>query len=583
MKNKKLLLFVPLMLLTCGTIKSNVTLDNRSLNQIKRVVFNDDLGDAHSFPETSHNNLLKPSDVVTSVVKNGFIRFNIDSYYEEYATQEEGMLFITNANVNSQSWEDCLGGGFIILDNESQENLVKDDKSYITYSQSDPGTFILNDQTYHYFFFQDLDAMNYTGNIALIDVEYTYSGIKNEYYLFALNTKNFKSVNASSYLEGKKDTQGPLISGSNLSYFTNVDSPISVATIKSKLTAYDETDGDVSSSIKIVEDNYTGHEKELGAHIVKFEASDTSGNKTYLTVTINVKDVTAPVITGPETMRYSYDELISEDSFLLNYSVTDNVDSSIKLTTTFSTNIFDKTNSIGTYSINVNATDSSGNKSVKQVSVIIEDKKAPVITGPETITKRTSVTLTTEEILKQFSANDEYDGVCSVYVVEDNYTGNGDRKGKYTIKIGAKDKSNNVGVKLLTIDVIDDIAPVWYVDKSLIFVDASVTLTQQDIINLMIQSGEITNDYSIVQMSAADYFESPNKAGSYNVKVLVKYASGKQFESEKTIEVIDDSGNIKVEKKNLWDKICDFFIMIYEKVFAPIGRFFKNIWNKIFH
>ena len=150
-------------------------------------------------------------------------------------------------------------------------------------------------------------------------------------------------------------------------------------------------------------------------------------------------------------------------------------------------------------------------------------------------------------------------------------------------KIGAKDKSNNVGVKLLTIDVIDDIAPVWYVDKSLIFVDASVTLTQQDIINLMIQSGEITNDYSIVQMSAADYFESPNKAGSYNVKVLVKYASGKQFESEKTIEVIDDSGNIKVEKKNLWDKICDFFIMIYEKVFAPIGRFFKNIWNKIFH
>lgn len=584
MKNLKLLLFVPLMLLTTGTTnKSNISSDNRSFGQIKRVVYNDGLGDAHLFPATNHNNLLKSSDVVTSVVKNGFIRFNINSYFDQYATQENGMLFITNANVGSQSWETGLGGGFVRLDTEEQTSLLKPDGSYITYTLTNPGTFNLNSQIYHYFFFQDLDSMNYTGNVALIDVDYTYSGTKNEYYLFSLNTKNFETVNASAYLEGKKDTQGPLISGSNVSYFTNVETPISVATIKSKLTATDETDGDVSSSIKIVEDNYTGHEKELGAHIVKFEASDTSGNKSYLTVTINVKDVTAPVITGPETMTYSYDQLISEDSFLLNYSVTDNVDTAARLTTTYSTNIFDKQNSIGTYSIKVKATDSSGNETTKTVSVIIEDKKAPVISGPETITKRTSVTLTTEEILKQFSANDEYDGSCSVYVVEDNYTGNGDKKGKYTIKIGAKDKSNNVGIKTLTIDVIDDIAPVWYVDQSLIYVDASVTLTQQDIINLMIQSGEITNDYSLVQISATEYLETPNKAGTYKAKVLVKYSNGKQIETEKTIEVVDDSGAIKVDKKNFWDNICDFFKAIYDKVLAPIGRFFKNLWNKIFH
>ena len=268
---------------------------------------------------------------------------------------------------------------------------------------------------------------------------------------------------------------------------------------------------------------------------------------------------------------------------MLNYSVTDNVDTAARLTTTYSTNIFDKQNTIGTYSINVKATDSSGNETTKTVRVIIEDKKVPVISGPETITKRTSVTLTTNEILSQFTASDEYDGSCSVYVVEDNYTGNGDKKGKYTIKIGAKDKSNNVGIKTLTIDVIDDIAPVWYVDQSLIYVDASVTLTQQDIINLMVQSGEITNDYSIVQISAAEYLETPNKAGTYKARVLVKYSNGKQVETEKTIEVFDDSGSIKVEKKNFWDKICDFFKMIYDKVLAPIGRFFKNLWNKIFH
>lgn len=583
MKNLKLLLFVPLMLLTTGTTnKSNISSENRSFGQIKRAIYNDGLGDIHYFPATNHNNLLKSSDVVSSAVENNFIRFDIDTYCKNYLGQGQSLIFITNANVNGQDWDENLGGGLLTVENKDASKFY--DGNDHLYERTYNGTFDLDGYHYNYFYIDYSNSFkNFTYDYCIIDLIYHFnSGYTNEYYLFEC-TDDYGEIVPSMFLEGKKDVKGPLISGSNVSYFTNVETPISVATIKSKLTATDETDGDVSSSIKIVEDNYTGHEKELGAHIVKFEASDTSGNKSYLTVTINVKDVTAPVITGPETMTYSYDQLISEDSFLLNYSVTDNVDTATRLTTTYSTNIFDKQNSIGTYSVKVKATDSSGNETTKTVQVIIEDKKAPVITGPETITKRTSVTLTTEEILKQFSANDEYDGSCAVYVVEDNYTGNGDKKGKYTIKIGAKDKSNNVGIKTLTIDVIDDIAPVWYVDQSLIYVDASVTLTQQDIINLMVQSGEITNDYSIVQISAAEYLETPNKAGTYKARVLVKYSNGKQVETEKTIEVVDDSGSIKVEKKNFWDKICDFFKMIYDKVLAPIGRFFKNLWNKIFH
>lgn len=441
---------------------------------------------------------------------------------------------------------------------------------------------------YFYFTLADLpselmDALETGGDLRLTLPSVEGTVTINEFSMFHLmNESDDFNSKIVELIFSNLDTNGPLISGANVSYFTNVESPISVDAIKAKLTAWDETDGNVSDSIKIAEDNYTGHERELGAHTVKFEASDLSGNKSYLTVTINVRDVTAPIINGPDTLTYSYDDIISEDQFLLNYSATDNTDNSPSLTLSYTTNIFDKENEIGNYTVTINCSDASGNSSTKEVHVLIEDKKPPVITGPETITKRTSVVLTAQDILEQFSATDDYDGSCEVYIIEDNYSGHGDEKGQYTIKIGAKDKSNNIGEKVVTIDVIDDIAPVWYVDKTLIYVDQSITLSQQDIINLMIQTGEITNDYSVVQIQATEYLESPNTPGKYQAKILVKYANGEQLETIKTIEVLDESDRIPVEKTNLWDKIVAFFVMIWEKILVPIGNFFKNIFNKIF-
>ncbi len=584
MKNKKLLLFIPLMLLTSGmTIQSNIDFSgSKSPNHIKRVALNDGLGDVHSFPETTnHLNLLKQSDVVTDSVKDGFIRFNVTDYFNNYCDQEGGMLFITSANIDSANYDSGLEFGFASLKTLTTQITLSE-----PYSLSQPGEFNLNNKTYYYFYFEDLSLSEFTNqDYQVIDVNYNYESGKNEYFLFALDNKNYASINPSAFVEDKSDIQRPLISGSNVSYFTNVENPISVESIKSKLTASDNHDGDVTSSIIIAEDNYTGHERELGAHTVKFEASDTSGNKSNLIVTINVKDVNSPIITGPDTVTYSYDDIISEDSFLLKYSAADNVDSNLRLTLN-GDSIFEKTNKIGNYTVVVNCQDASGNGATKSVSVVIEDKKSPVIVGPDTITKRNSVILTTEEIISQYTANDVYDGACGVYVIEDNYTGHGDKKGSYTIKLGSKDKSENEAVKTLQIDVMDDISPVWYVDQTLIYVDSSVTLTQKDIINLMMQTGEITNNVSFVQITANEYEATPNEPGKYQVKAVVKYSNGNQLETTKTIEVLEEKEGTKIEKKTFWDKIGDFFKKIGDffvnKIFKPIGKFFKSIWNKLF-
>lgn len=585
MKNKKLLLFIPLMLLTSGmTIQSNIDFSGNkspSFNHIKRVNYSDGLGDIHTFPETNHNNLLKSSDVVTDVVENGYIRFNVTDYFNNYCDQERGMLFITSAGVDRANYDSGLEFGFVSLSSLTAQVTTNE-----TYSLIQPGEFDLNGINYHYFYFEDLSISEFTNqDYQVIDVNYNYESGKNEYYLFALYNKAYNNINPSAFLEGKTDIQGPLISGSNVNYFTNVENPISVDSIKSKLTATDDCDGDVTSSIRIVEDKYTGNERVLGSHTIKFEASDTSGNKSNLIVTINVKDVNSPVIVGPDTVTYSYDDIISEDSFLLKYSSSDNIDSNLRLTLS-GDNIFEKTNKLGNYNVVINCHDQSGNEATKSVTVVIEDKKAPVIVGPDTITKRNSVILTTEEIISQYTANDVYDGACGVYVIEDNYTGHGDKKGTYTIKLGSKDKSQNETTKTLQIDVMDDISPVWYVDQTLIYVDSSVTLTQKDIINLMIQTGEITNNVSFVQITANEYEATPNEPGKYQVKAVVKYSNGNQLETTKTIRVLEEKEGTTIQKKTFWDKIGDFFKKIGDffvnKIFKPIGKFFKSIWNKLF-
>lgn len=548
---KKIFLLATALLLSGGV---KVTTPARG-KTVQRAIYADGLGDFHTFPQTTAGNLLTAENVYSSQTDSGGmtnIKIEITSYVDfvRNGGQSDVLFFITNASV----MYDMI-------------TLIDYDGNMKTHPCE---TFTDSGATYSYVIFDYSSFEKVTGERVFVDFSFDATEVvKNEYYLFEGQDQD----SPGSFLEGKADTQGPLISGANVNYYTNVESPISVETIKSKLTAVDETDGDVSDSIAIAEDNYTGHETELGAHTIKFSAQDLSGNVSYLSVTIHVRDVTGPVIEGPETVTYSYDDIISEDQFLLNYSISDNCDPTPSLTTSYPTNIFDKANALGTYTVNVNGTDASGNTATKAVQVQIVDEKAPVIEGPTTISKRNSVVLTTSEILAQYSANDAYDGACTVYIVEDNFTGNGDKVGTYTIKLGAKDSSNNEGTKVLTIEVIDDIAPVWYVDNTLIYVDASVTLTHQDIIDLMIANGEIASNYALVTITNDEYEADPTVPGTYSAKVRVLYANGNEIESTKTIEVLEEQSGIKSEKKSFWDKVLDFF--------RSIGNWFVRIWETI--
>ena len=86
----------------------------------------------------------------------------------------------------------------------------------------------------------------------------------------------------------------PVLDGET-AFVTNVDNPISESTIRSYITAYDETDGNITHLIQLVSDNYTANKYILGSYTLNYSVTDSAGNTATLAVTVLVKDVTSPV------------------------------------------------------------------------------------------------------------------------------------------------------------------------------------------------------------------------------------------------------------------------------------------------
>ncbi len=92
-----------------------------------------------------------------------------------------------------------------------------------------------------------------------------------------------------------KDDIKPLISGP-VEYIKDYNSPLTLADIMSKLLVSDNIDGDLSSKLKIVEDNYSGNETIVGTYNIIFNVTDNSGNTSNnFKIIIYVEDNEDPV------------------------------------------------------------------------------------------------------------------------------------------------------------------------------------------------------------------------------------------------------------------------------------------------
>ena len=193
---------------------------------------------------------------------------------------------------------------------------------------------------------------------------------------------------------------------------------------------------------------------------------------------------------------------------------------------------------VGEYEIVFSVSDKAGNKSTFTMKILVQDKTAPVITGPATIELSYTEATTAEALKSRFSVSDNVDSDLTLAIESDTYTASSSVPGKYRIIYSATDKSNNKGTKTVDVTVKDDVAPIITgadkVEKSL-----SSILSIDEIVEEYSANDAIDGNVEIV-IEEDGYTGHGNKVGNYNVTLTATDKSGNKATKKIVVSVFDD-------------------------------------------
>jgi len=281
-------------------------------------------------------------------------------------------------------------------------------------------------------------------------------------------------------------------------------------------TALDNYDGDITSSIVTVN---PVDADTVGTYTVTFNVTDTnSNNAVEVTRTVNVKDTTIPVITltGDAIVNIEVGTIYTDDGA----TASDNYDGDIT-SNIVTVNPVD-TDTVGTYTVTFNVTDTNSNNAVEVTrTVSIEDTSIPVIalTGDATVNIEVGTTYTDDGA----TASDNYDGDITSNIVTINPVDT-DTVGTYTVTFNVTDTNSNNAVEVTrTVNIesslsIDDniksilkIYPNPVVDK--LFIQGLSNPTKVSIYNIL---GKLV----ITKTTSNDIDVKNLQSGLYIIKII---------------------------------------------------------------
>jgi hypothetical protein len=208
-------------------------------------------------------------------------------------------------------------------------------------------------------------------------------------------------------------------------------------------TASDNIDGDLTSSIVVGGD--TVNTNVVGSYTITYNVSDAAGNAAIeVTRTVNVNpDTTAPVITlvGASTINLNIGDSYNEQGATATDNLDGNLTSSIVITGTVNTA------SAGTYFVNYNVSDSSGNAAVQVTRTVNvqADTTPPVITLIGASTINLLVGDTYNEL--GATATDNIDGNLTSSIVITGVVNIG-LAGTYTVNYNVSDAAGNAAAQV---------------------------------------------------------------------------------------------------------------------------------------
>jgi len=244
------------------------------------------------------------------------------------------------------------------------------------------------------------------------------------------------------------DTEAPVIT---LNGAANVNLELGDSYSDAGATATDNVDGNLTSSIVVGGD--TVDTNTVGSYVITYNVSDVAGNAaTEVTRTVTVNpDTTAPVITliGSSTINLNIGDTYNEQGATASDNLDGDLTSSIVISGTVNTA------SAGTYFVNYNVSDSSGNAAaqVTRTVAVSADTTPPVIV----LIGASSINLLVGDTYNEqgATATDNIDGDLTSSIVIGGSV-NTAVAGTYNITYDVSDSAGNAAVQVIrTVNVSD--------------------------------------------------------------------------------------------------------------------------------
>ena len=217
------------------------------------------------------------------------------------------------------------------------------------------------------------------------------------------------------------------------------------------VTASDSFDGNLNNRIQVVGESAIDSNIP-GLYVVTYSVVDNAGHRATATFTLTVEDTTPPLIVAPtKTITLEVGETFVHPYIGASDGVDGDITSSITNSGTVDTSV------LGTYIVTYAVMDSSENSASVDVTVIVRDSQAPLLTIDKT---EETINLLESYTAPVVTAEDAYEGNLTAQIVE---SGKSDvdtqTSGTYLITYTVSDSSSNTASVTFTLNVLNTYSP----------------------------------------------------------------------------------------------------------------------------
>lgn len=369
----------------------------------------------------------------------------------------------------------------------------------------------------------EVDQSYKTNVEAMMNEVYTYfdvdleSGNNHEHYILIVEVKSYAVFITSTnlyhleafYVPTTTPNTDTTIAGSK-THIINIDNPLSIDEIKSRYTATDEVDGDITSSI-IFTSNYTTENIKPINYYIFLSVSDKAGNTTFAADLIMVKDLTDPVTTiDNNEISIEVGTIFTSSDAMNLFTHSDNFSPSENLDVFFRRDDYKSNYStVGDYYVEVFCYDEGGNSSVPVgLTIHIVDTQKPTLYLLDNTNRiETYEVLTDEQIKDLLVISDNYYSIDELTVEIIENTCDGSQGKDFTIKIKVTDPSNNSCIKEFFYFIYDTEKPIINVSNA-IYIEYGTNLTNEQILDILKEVGLLTNEAETIEITNTETIDN---------------------------------------------------------------------------